>query len=152
MFKHFTLCLILVSLLGCAVNHHEDFSTWQTDGPFRSVSFWKMLKNPEDYTYKLLTFEAVTKQVSNDSVMLETNRERIAFTIKSGGAPVRSRDKDGKQAYMRLNQKYKFRCRIIGIQHRIPPGDRPVVTQHIYADFILTPDNKKVLYQPILVE
>ncbi|MDE0634782.1 MAG: hypothetical protein OXI43_02865 [Candidatus Poribacteria bacterium] len=151
MYKQFAVCLIFISVFGCGVKGHDKFT------PIKGalvVPFWKVIRDHETYRtmpYQLV-FEAVTTQVSNDSVMLKTNREHISFTIKSGGVPMRSME-DGKAVPLRLNQKYKFRCRISGLQYSVPvPNDRSMPKVHIFADLILTPDKKKVLYSPILIE
>lgn len=146
MLKHFALCLLFIGLLGCAVDIHPVYL-------FSEVSFWDVRDNPKKYydDDSWLIFEAVTTQVSNHSVMLKTNREHIKFTIESGGALVRSIE-DGKAVPLRLNQKYKFRCKINAIQHNLPSDDRMMPTVHILAGFLLTNDKKKVQYPPILID
>lgn len=159
MLKHILVCLLFITVLGCGTHPYPDFTTWHTDAPdsknrhFKKVSFSKVLKNPQDYvrgnTNTLLAFEAVVQQVTNSLVLLETNNELVSFTIRTDRVPVYSISKGNKETDIRVNQKYIFRVRMVGIWLG-QPGDETQV--NIYADFIPTPDYMEVLYPPVLIE
>lgn len=144
MLKHFAVCLVFISVLGCGTNPYTE------DRKFKKVSFSKMIKNLDTYARPnaLLTFEAVIESVSAEGevVWLETDSKRVQFTIVTADQSI---GKKNKIAELHVNQKYIFRCRMRDIGTFILPTDQRGMS--IAVEFI-TDANGQVLYPPILID
>lgn len=121
-------------------------SKQDTSDPNVSLSFTEVLNDPETYIDKVLTFEAVVKHTRYGSnVELYTNKKLRQFSITTHGADLHSIGENGEEVEILPNEKYRFKCRIYEIK----------IDQHsiwdIRSEFIVS-DEKKILYQPELVE
>ena len=107
--------------------------------------FQDVIKYPETYMDRLITFEAVVKKLhgGEDSPELFTNDLNVKFRIYSHGADVYVLNDKGEEVSLSIGEKYRFRCRIYQIEKNIDRGD----TWQINAEFIVS-QNKKIIHPP----
>ena len=140
----FLYILVIVSLIsiGCGT---IGLSKRGTSDPNVTLSFTKILNDPETYMDKVLTFEAVVKSTRyRSNVELYTNNKLRQFSITAHGAALHRIDENGEEVEIFPNKKYRFKCRIYEIK----------IDQHgiwdIQAEFIIS-DEEEILHQPELV-
>lgn len=123
-----------------------DLSKHDTSDPNMDVTFSEILNDPESFMDKILTFDAILKDIHYDNhYFLYTNRHDMKFEIRSHGADVYHLGENGEEVELIPNHKYTFKCRILEIKietNRV---------WHIISDFIITED-KTVVFQPEPVE
>lgn len=124
-----------------------DFSNRDQVDPNLSPSFAEIVADPEKYMDKLLTFEAVTKKVSDRTVELYTNDRNLRFNIHTHGAALYRLDEEGEEVPIEPNETYRFRCRIYHYETRADSGQLWTVN----AEFIVS-TSKKIIHLPELVE
>ena len=110
--------------------------------------FQDVVKYPETYMDRLITFEAVVKKLhgGHDEPELFTNDLNVKFRIYSHGADVYILDDNGDEVPLGIGEQYKFRCRIYEIKRHIDWGH----IWEINAEFIVS-TNKKIMHPPELV-
>ncbi len=123
-----------------------ELSNIDTSDPNISPSFSEILKNPEAYMDKLVTFEARVKKLhgGEDYPELFTNDINIKFYIISHGADVRVINDDGSEVPLAIGEKYRFRCRIYEKYLNIDRGG----FWEVKAEFVVTSENNKTIVYP----
>ena len=125
-----------------------DFSNLDGDHPKVEPTFDDILKNPEAYLDRLVTFEAVIKEVGGRHLGLYTNDLSVKFTIHTDGAAVYYLDSEGEEQAVEPHVKYRFRCRIYEMSKS---ADWDAGAWRINAKFIVS-TSKKIVHPPEKVE
>ena len=128
----------------CLVN----FSNLDGDHPKTQPLLDDILKSPEAYLDRLVTFEAVIKKVGTHHLELYTDDLGIRFTIHTDGANVYYFDAEGEEQPVEAHIKYRFRCRIYELTKS---ADWHGGAWTINARFIVS-TNKKIVHPPEPVE
>ena len=125
-----------------------DFSQQDQTDPNLAPSFAEIVRNPEIYMDRLLTFEAVLKKVhSLHHIELYTNDNDLRFYIHTHGASLYRLDEEGEEVPLQPNETYRFKCRIFEFKKHVDHGR----VWEANAEFIVS-TNKKIIHLPELVE
>ena len=125
-----------------------ELSNRDNTNPNISADFADVVKNPEAYMDKIITFDAVVRKLHHNrgEPELYTGDPNLKFLIYAHGAPIFILNKEGEEIPLQINKKYTFTCRIYRIEWHADWGDRRQVT----SEFIIS-ENKKVLIPPQIV-